>query len=757
MKRLLFSIIFFSIVTIGNALAFDNEVTHKRLTEKAITSSHIDDYLIDKLNYESGTETTVKGFKIKEWLREGSYLEDEPGCRASNHFHNPLNTLSWTESGMSDQPWFVDGWCSAGEYPPANIKSNVHWATGYIEPAPTGTKIVTGNQWDWDHAREYYYIYLTGKDYNGSIVAATQNERDVYFSNSLQALGQVLHLIQDMAVPAHVRNDFKSHLDLVGLTPETVFSPSKWFRDQFEYYVEHHINELVVDSEGGDLAETSLTKFWDTNNYSGDNPSISLQSQSIGLSEYTNINFASKNTVFAEDFLNDDDSSNDVHYNPYPRKSSTNVQEYIDGNMLPKTVIGEDSVPDTSFWIEKTGDGEIIPYFLKPTYFTKPMIMAGGYDPQVFNRRFKIDDKCARNYAEKLIPRAVGYSAGLLDYFFRGKIEVSAPDASIYSIIDGSVIEEGKSQQEIKEIKANVRNISVKEKNDQGEIVSYEPIEEGHIQAVARYKKIPNYEADLSSYPPTWQEIWTEMYGVEYSYSVSAPISIDSLSSDNPGEFVFDFSTDPIPVGITDLKLFVVFKGTLGYETDGGIAVGMKDLNEPMHITALNCTDRFYLDGQLYTADQIKNDEDLKSLVDYDGDDIFNEYLDGEPYIDPHEIDIQVAFYPEGGTFSNYAVTYTAMNPGKFGRVIMLLDDSPFNMRVKISIPYDTDDIFKNYNYPGVKNQFEGDIIYFVPVSFRGIYKHYGTHYYGAYPDSIGLTEDMWPELVDKEPVPIDQ
>jgi hypothetical protein len=113
---------------------------------------------------------------------------------------------------MSDQPWFVNFWCKWGDYPPEDIKSNVHWATSYIEPAPNGAKEETGNQWDWDQSREYYYIYLTGKDYNGVLVAATQSEREFYFAQSLQSLGQVLHLIQDMAVPAHVRNDFKSHI-----------------------------------------------------------------------------------------------------------------------------------------------------------------------------------------------------------------------------------------------------------------------------------------------------------------------------------------------------------------------------------------------------------------------------------------------------------------------------------------------------------------------------------------------------------------
>jgi hypothetical protein len=152
-------------------------------------------------------------------------------------------------------------------------------------------------------------------------------------------------LIQDMAVPAHVRNDFKSHLDRVGITWEILFKPTKWFGDKFEYFVAKH-REWITGSDGGNLTEPTLTRFWDTDNYDGQNPSISLSSPLIGLAEYTNINFASKNTVFAEDL-----PSNDVHYNPYPRKSSTNVQKYIDGDMLPKIVIGEDNVPDTSFYL----------------------------------------------------------------------------------------------------------------------------------------------------------------------------------------------------------------------------------------------------------------------------------------------------------------------------------------------------------------------------------------------------------------------
>src|SRR5262249_153133 len=41
--------------------------------------------------------------------------------------------------------------------------------------------------------------------------------------------------------------------------------------------------------------------------------------------------------------------------------------------------------------------------------------------------------------ADLLIPRAVAYSAGLLDYFFRGKMEISLPDAGFYGVVDQSL------------------------------------------------------------------------------------------------------------------------------------------------------------------------------------------------------------------------------------------------------------------------------------------------------------------------------
>ena len=102
MKKLCFLlIIIISIIFVfsGNVSAFDNENTHPDLTDEAIEKSKLYDYFKNTLNFPNGTGTIVEGIPIRKWIMDGSEFEDEPGCRASNHFHNPLNTLSWNESG----------------------------------------------------------------------------------------------------------------------------------------------------------------------------------------------------------------------------------------------------------------------------------------------------------------------------------------------------------------------------------------------------------------------------------------------------------------------------------------------------------------------------------------------------------------------------------------------------------------------------------------------------------------------------------
>ena len=121
MKKLFLSLILTISLLYSDAWAFDNETTHKDLTREAIEFSSLDEHVKTNLDLLDGVRMFLAKKTIREWLRDGSKLENVPQCRASNHFHNPLR--DWTESGMRDQPWFVDWWCSESEYQPKDIKS----------------------------------------------------------------------------------------------------------------------------------------------------------------------------------------------------------------------------------------------------------------------------------------------------------------------------------------------------------------------------------------------------------------------------------------------------------------------------------------------------------------------------------------------------------------------------------------------------------------------------------------------------------
>lgn len=369
--------------------AFDDVDTHPRITNKAIESTNLDNYLIQNLGLKDGLKTKLPSDgkdSIVDWLKKGSTDEDSPLCRASNHFHNPLK--SWGQSGVSDQPSLISGWCSLTGY--STKYSNVTWATGYLAPAPNGSKItISGQEMGWDNAREYYHLALTSQ---------SSTDRETNFAMTFQSLGQVIHLIEDMAVPAHTRNDFTAHVYF----QEVAFrNPTTWFGNSFEWYVKQNPS-LVTSSETVqiDFTNAGITRFWDTDVYDG---SSRLTDTSIGLAEYTNANFFSDYTIFAES-----KDSQDVHYFPLPTESDTNAylieQQAEDGNK------------DKVYYVKlNSEDYKLAAY----SYFHlwRNILPYWGW-------AYCLDDEVHKDYALELISRAIGYSAGLLNYFFRGELEV---------------------------------------------------------------------------------------------------------------------------------------------------------------------------------------------------------------------------------------------------------------------------------------------------------------------------------------------
>ena len=381
------------------------ERTHQDLSGLAAKNCVLDknkgDYL-QHLGFEFGLDESFKWNEIKktltEWIEEGANLEDKSDplfpafgtTRSVNHFHNPRKP--WTQAGLDD--WFILHY--TGE-------SSLVWS----QDGARQQTYIEGD-WSWQKTREYYYLAVT---------ATTESERQTNFAKTFRGLGHQIHLIQDAAQPDHVRNDAHPE-DTLGLKYGIGFE--KWAGENRNFVKTLAANPILsgvpLNVSYGGL--TPISQFLDAEQYDGTNPSLTL---SQGIAEYTNANFFSDDTAFSAERY----STDHRHYFPYPKKSSTDLDDYLAWNKLPETVTSEDGVPDTAFWIKKIGDGETVEHFLKPIYLSNNISETAGIG-SLYYRTFYRDEKCHEDYAQKLIPRAVGYSAGLLNYFFRGQLEVTA-------------------------------------------------------------------------------------------------------------------------------------------------------------------------------------------------------------------------------------------------------------------------------------------------------------------------------------------
>lgn len=648
--------------------AYDDKKTHRYINQKAINNSElINKTLNECLGFSKGIDEKICALEIWKWIREGGFHEDNPSYRPLRHFHDPLKT-NWDEAGLLSQ-----------------YSSMIYWAQA-TEPGNSNSFY---NEYSWGMARKYYHqALLTGSEEE--------------YAKTFRALGQLMHLVSDAAVPEHVRNDMHP------------FSRpyEKWVQDIIEtieydnFTVGSTIFSMAVSNAS---APSPISAIWDHDEYRPDGSNLPDGSNNtIGLAEYTNANF------WTEDTFTD---------YPHPRLDETDYDENICLN--PEPVDAEDGETDNRIYFSKNS-GDPVEHFAAAGYWYYQLSMWNA--PEV-RYAFLLDNQCHQDYAEKLIPRAIGYSAALLDYFFRGTIAISPPDEHVYSVIDGG------TDQSFRTIKAKLHNTTPDEEMLDGTLV-----------AVARYKRRIDYFPDLSDNEPP---VDTSREN-DFTYSVSAPIEIESLAGDgaNPEQFSFDFSDNPIPVGITDLYLQVAFEGTLGSEMEMAVAVGAVDLAEPNHLATWNLTDHFYQRGALMTADEIRNDS------------LQLDYLEDNcphllPYLDPFPMDIRLRFSASSNRKPGYVVEYESLPPGRYGRIIVLSGRPYFVMHVLRTSTAPSFDQTSSLTFAGVTNQENDTGFTNTPVTtFRGISTHNFSGYLFYCPNLIGLGIDDWPAVADDQPVP---
>ena len=635
--------LFFKASTVA---AYDSDLVHRNINENATHQSLVDQYMQQYLGYTNGYLTEFNGNRVIYWIMEGGHDEDN-GTRSRNHFHDPLQPFE--EAGFNLRILGI---------PIRTFTSSLVWAQ------TTDSNETTGNAATWHSARQHFFHALT-----------TGSEQS--YANMFLTLGQLTHLISDKAVPAHVRDDNHMYEAIAS----TVF-----VMQHIEYWAARHAGNLPYDNgvrpeaaifsnyNPTELAPVPIARLWDTDQYSGNNPEVTL-SNNIGLAEFTNANFLSEGTVF----------------NSYPHPNTDNLT-------LQPTQIPDPFNPGSEvtrmYWTREE-EGNIPRYRVAGENYLR--ISREELYPEMgedFEEFPPLDRNVFEDYTGILIPRAVGYSTALLNYFIRGTLEITPPSEYVYSLIDEN------NTQEFTQISANVRNTSAIT-DGLGNIID-EVMGEGELFAVAKYRVIPGYAADLSTYPANSEELENLMtvgqnpttnqpIFVDYSYSISEPINIrldnnNLILTDIPTEFTFTFTDEnTIPIGITDLYLQIVFRGTLGDERDEAIVVGMVDLNEPSHIVFCNSTDQIVVNGELMTSNDVRNTPALAEMADWNLNEVFNEVVIdengtniGEPFIDPYDLSIQFGFSqtdPETTQVEpEYIISINTLHSGRYSKFIVLTD-----------------------------------------------------------------------------------
>lgn len=149
-----FFIFFLFIFWATDVLALEKP-THKAINETVANISNVNNYLINELKFADGIRTFFNNKRAVEWMQDGGVLEDEPMyTRSLNHFLDPLTNTGYLGTFKTAREWAQD-----------------QGAIGSL----------FGGNYSWKSVREYYYIALTGRDFNGLDVATDKNRAGEIF------------------------------------------------------------------------------------------------------------------------------------------------------------------------------------------------------------------------------------------------------------------------------------------------------------------------------------------------------------------------------------------------------------------------------------------------------------------------------------------------------------------------------------------------------------------------------------------------
>jgi hypothetical protein len=505
-----------------SALAFETG-THFIINQQAARGSTVVDAVLrSELGFLAGLDTPLVDRRaVIRWLGLGGVAEDQ---FLGTEILGGL-TRSPRHFHTPLRPWDTAGLLGAFE-------SSVRWAQNPNQSP--------GGQAAWFDARATFHRAVT---------AADLRDRQQAFADTFRILGQLMHVVADLGSPPHTRDD--AHL----------------LGDGLETFMGDPLNAglitgLVRPDPGllraptaDAIARVPIARLWDADRYDGTNPPDTVTGALFGLAEFTSANFFSDDTMAPRAFANPE--------LPLPALD----------RLVPGPIEVYPPTGSRRQYLTKTGDGVPVTHMVAEGLFSRVT--------PPFVTRHVLDDLVFGDYAAHLLPRAIGYASALVDYFFRGRLEIAPPDRHVYGLTG---FREGNAGA-FTRLRFKVRNVSVLG-SDPTLPEDVPAGQAGELRAVVRYRTAAGVnllvrpEADLSA--PL--------------VAASAPQTV-TLTRDFT-ELNFDFSNSPIPTNAADIFLTVVYRGPLGLEQDA-VAVGGKDLFEPDSIPIVNATDYDCFNGSL--------------------------------------------------------------------------------------------------------------------------------------------------------------
>jgi hypothetical protein len=358
------------------AFAYDNQLVHRAMTRAAFDRANAESRFLAQLGLTE-TQILIGGLSARECAVEGAFAEDG-GVNVQYHFLDPVNVRPLTVFPVSA---FPSSSCS----PPV-----------FVGPYTAQTWALSANENPFNLLRAKERMW-------GAYLLPKPNDRAADAAALFTDLGHVVHLIQDMAQPQHVRND--THLTLEGFgfpgSPEYTWS-------RYEMWCQLNASGAAFYQGYPAVDLDDERSYWNA----GDGR---------GLAEYANRNFVTEHTNYSDKLCAPFNYADPLLSAATPRDETHIVTTYTwdeaNATLQVKTGTYEDTVytfPTFDRYLDQFTSNEQHTYY---SYFDYELKKKEG------ERLYSLPEVALHRQASLLIPRAVGYSTGFLKHFFRGKID----------------------------------------------------------------------------------------------------------------------------------------------------------------------------------------------------------------------------------------------------------------------------------------------------------------------------------------------